>query len=130
MTERLPTRTEVVHSLNLFEECSLRFVADLGATAERRSLLGGRAVVEQGGPERALWALEQGRCSVEVGGRRLPGELRAGACFGERALFGITHVAEATVRASSPVALLLSLPRAGLNACLEQHLEERPHVDV
>jgi CRP-like cAMP-binding protein len=128
--EGLLTRTEVASSLNLFQGCDLRFVNDIANAGEQRTVLCGRAVVEQGNTSGTLFVLEHGRCIVEVSGLGKVGEVPAGNCFGERTLLGISKEANATVRVSNPVALILAIPRTALLATLAAHPEEQEHFDT
>lgn len=127
--ERLLTRTEVASSLNLFHGCNLRFVNEVANAGERRTLLCGEPVVEEGSTAGTLFVLEIGRCAVEVNGIGKVAEVPAGNCFGERTLLGIGAQANATVRVSTPFALVLSIPRTVMHAALREHPDQKDHFD-
>lgn len=127
--ERLLTRTEVASSLNLFHGCNLRFINDIANEGERQFLTCGQPVISQGSTDGTLFVLELGSCSIEVRGVGKVAEVPAGNCFGERTLLGIASQANATVRVSTPWALVLSIPRSAMGVALKRHPEQQEHFE-
>lgn len=127
--ERLLTPTEVVSTLNIFAGCDLRFVNDMANAGERRILFCGETVVAEGSTAGTLFVLEHGRCNIEIAEYGKVAEVPVGNCFGERTLLGIAPRANATVRVSTPFAMVLAIPRAALQQALELHPNQQAHFD-
>lgn len=118
--EFLPTRTEVVRSLNLFNVFDLPFISDIARLGQRRMLFCAQAIVEEGSRGGTLFVLEHGRCAVELAGRGRVAEVPAGNCFGERTLLG-SSAANATVRVLTPMALVFLIAQSALHSTLDRH---------
>lgn len=130
ISERLLTLTEVASTLSLFSECDYNFINDIAHAGERKIVLCGNAVVEEGCSNSPLFVLEFGRCRVEVEGLGVVSHVPAGNCFGERTLLGIAQVANATVRVATPFAIVIAIPSCALQETLVKHRDQKEHFEL
>mmetsp|Transcript_57469 Transcript_57469/g.136655 ORF Transcript_57469/g.136655 Transcript_57469/m.136655 type:complete len:1476 (+) Transcript_57469:64-4491(+) len=123
----LPTKTEVLGSLRLFSGTDIDFIENLAHYGDRRVYTCGHVVIMEGSEMGALNVLEYGVCGAEVEGDAEVKIIKTGSCFGDRTFLGLASEANATIRVMTVFAIVLDIPRTGLEDTLEKHPSEYPH---
>eukprot|EP00927_Polykrikos_kofoidii_P060077 TRINITY_DN55141_c0_g1_i1.p1 TRINITY_DN55141_c0_g1~~TRINITY_DN55141_c0_g1_i1.p1 ORF type:complete len:1693 (+),score=261.07 TRINITY_DN55141_c0_g1_i1:75-5081(+) len=107
----LPGRRSTLSFLPFFSKSNTEFLTQLAAASQRYYYNAGDIVRREGSTEDTLFVVEFGVCSVESLRGGILNVLGMGMWLGERTFLGISQTANATVRAASPIAVLLTLPK-------------------
>eukprot|EP00929_Paragymnodinium_shiwhaense_P112536 TRINITY_DN80794_c0_g1_i1.p1 TRINITY_DN80794_c0_g1~~TRINITY_DN80794_c0_g1_i1.p1 ORF type:complete len:1603 (+),score=440.27 TRINITY_DN80794_c0_g1_i1:181-4989(+) len=126
---KLPVRQDAVASLKLFAGSDHHFINEISSTGERQVYYAGQVIKKEGSTDGTLYALEHGSCTVEVLGRGRVATVPVGNCFGDRTLMGAAR-ANATVRAFSPVVLVMGITQACVELSLSKHHQERRRFEA
>jgi CRP/FNR family transcriptional regulator, cyclic AMP receptor protein len=106
---RADAKLELLQRIPLFAGCSKRELKEIAAIADELDLPAGKTLIAQGEPGRQFFILVEGDVEVRRNGRKLPGKDGLDF-FGEIALL-VTSETTATVKATSPVRVLVITPR-------------------
>eukprot|EP00928_Gymnodinium_smaydae_P023794 TRINITY_DN19491_c0_g2_i1.p1 TRINITY_DN19491_c0_g2~~TRINITY_DN19491_c0_g2_i1.p1 ORF type:complete len:1544 (-),score=322.90 TRINITY_DN19491_c0_g2_i1:163-4794(-) len=120
MQIRLPIRADIISNLRLFSSAESNFVSELASGGERRAYHAGHIVRRQGSTEGRFFAIEYGSVVLEVEGVGRVRELTGGCCFGDPTSLGCPEI-DATVRVSTPLALILSVSKGAMQAAFKRN---------
>jgi len=126
----LPVWSEVIGSLQVFEQCESQFINNLAKECERSVHYFGSVLKEAESEDRSLYVLQHGHCYLEDALRGCVGEAGTGDCFGSGTPVGVLPSEGLSVRVASPVAVLLKLPRNSFVATLARFPTEARRFDM
>lgn len=124
LQQSLPVKVGVLRTLQIFSDCGCDFLRDVANIMERQKFYCGEVAVEASSSANALSLIEFGICHVEGD----ESEYTWGSSFGEGALLGQASE-QATVRAVTPLVLLLVVPAQPLRAILARFPMEQNRIE-
>jgi CRP/FNR family transcriptional regulator, cyclic AMP receptor protein len=99
-------KVELLRKVPLFARCSKRELAEIATLADEVDLRQGKELIREGASGREFFVLLEGQADVLKGGKRI-NEMGPGDFFGEIALVAPSPVRTATVKATTPVRVLV-----------------------
>jgi protein phosphatase len=99
-------KIELLRKVPLFSRCSKRELAEIATLADEVDLREGKELIRDGARGREFFVLLEGRADVIKNGKRI-NEMGPGEFFGEIALVAPSPVRTATVKATTPVRVLV-----------------------
>jgi CRP/FNR family transcriptional regulator, cyclic AMP receptor protein len=99
-------KVELLRKVPLFARCSKRELAEIATLADEVDLRQGKELIREGARGREFFVLLEGQADVLKGGKRI-NEMGPGDFFGEIALVAPSPVRTATVKATTPVRVLV-----------------------
>ena len=99
-------KIELLKKVPLFSRCSNRELAEIATLADEVDLREGKELIREGARGREFFVLLEGRADVSKNGKRI-NEMGPGEFFGEIALVAPSAVRTATVKATTPVRVLV-----------------------
>jgi CRP/FNR family transcriptional regulator, cyclic AMP receptor protein len=99
-------KVELLRKVPLFARCSKRELAEIATLADEVDLRQGKELIREGAGGREFFVLLEGQADVLKGGKRI-NEMGPGDFFGEIALVAPSPVRTATVKATTPVRVLV-----------------------
>ena len=99
-------KIELLRKVPLFSLCSKRELAEIATLADEVDLRQGKELIREGASGREFFVLLEGRADVLKDGKRI-NEMGPGEFFGEIALIAPSPVRTATVKATTPVRVLV-----------------------
>jgi len=99
-------KIELLRRVPLFSRCSKRELAAIATLADEVDLRQGKELIREGASGREFFVLLEGRADVTKNGKRI-NEMGPGDFFGEIALVAPSPVRTATVKATTPVRVLV-----------------------
>ncbi|CAK9031676.1 unnamed protein product [Durusdinium trenchii] len=102
--------TDVLASMKLFYGLNPAFIRSLANITERKMNFLGDVFKEEGSTDRTLRVQEFGKVRVETNREGMVALTDVGTLLGESMFLGMSHVAEATFRAATPLLVMLWIP--------------------
>jgi CRP/FNR family transcriptional regulator, cyclic AMP receptor protein len=99
-------KIELLRKVPLFSRCSKRELAEIATLADEVDLREGKELIREGASGREFFVLLEGQADVLKDGKRI-NEMGPGEFFGEIALVAPSPVRTATVKATTPVRVLV-----------------------
>lgn len=99
-------KVELLRKVPLFSRCSNRELAAIATLADEVDLRQGKELIREGASGREFFVLLEGQADVLKDGKRI-NEMSPGDFFGEIALVAPSPVRTATVKATTPVRVLV-----------------------
>ena len=99
-------KVELLKKVPLFSRCSKRELAEIATLADEVDLREGKELIREGASGREFFILLEGRADVTKDGKRI-NQMGPGEFFGEIALVAPSPVRTATVKATTPVRVLV-----------------------
>jgi CRP/FNR family transcriptional regulator, cyclic AMP receptor protein len=99
-------KIELLRKVPLFSRCSKRELAEIASLADEVDLREGKELIREGASGREFFVLLDGQADVLKDGKRI-NEMGPGDFFGEIALVAPSPVRTATVKATTPVRVLV-----------------------
>jgi CRP-like cAMP-binding protein len=99
-------KVELLRKVPLFSRCSKRELAAIATLADEVDLRQGKELIREGARGREFFVLLEGQADVLKDGKRI-NEMGPGEFFGEIALVAPSPVRTATVKATTPVRVLV-----------------------
>jgi CRP/FNR family transcriptional regulator, cyclic AMP receptor protein len=99
-------KVELLRKVPLFSRCSKRELAEIATLADEVDLRQGKELIREGTRGREFFVLLEGQADVLKDGKRI-NEMGPGEFFGEIALVAPSPVRTATVKATTPVRVLV-----------------------
>jgi CRP/FNR family transcriptional regulator, cyclic AMP receptor protein len=99
-------KVELLRKVPLFSRCSKRELAAIATLADEVDLRQGKELIREGSRGREFFVLLEGQADVLKDGKRI-NEMGPGEFFGEIALVAPSPVRTATVKATTPVRVLV-----------------------
>lgn len=113
----------VMKEFDFLKDCDASFVRAICYDLKGKVFEAGDTIVSQGDPGDSVFLLHRGEASAAIQGSQV-GEIRAGQCFGEMAVLGLSSVRAATVTCTDHC-IVWELPRDKLLKALQLYPGER-----
>jgi len=127
----LPLCSESMGSMTMFAACDVGFLRAI--SGDRRAFFGGHVFVDEEDVNGVVYAVEYGRCGVEVPGQGMLSEVPIGKCFGVGGpiMVGKSEITAkgAVVRVVTPISIVLQIEKKGLLAVFERFGAEKQRFD-
>lgn len=124
---RLPMRSEVIESLDVFAGVEESFKKEVAAHGKRYVCSVGEIVADGTRANDSLYVLEHGTCCVEDCHRRIFDEVSSGSVFTVGStVFGLSRFPGAVVRVAAPFAMIMEIQQKDLADALQRYYDKRP----